>query len=269
MIGPMRRKTVVLGGVLAAALGLSADAQAKCAAPQPVLFAGAGKTVPADPVLYLFWPRYGGERVTLTAHDEKNRPLRLELTAADKNDAFSVHRIKLTTGGARTVTLKMPAEPYSFRRVSEWTFRVDPAWKPAAAAPGALAVKAVSSSWTCSFQLSQNLQVPQPAMAFRVAIADSEADYRAGRLRSALFPYHMRLFFTPYTDKPEPPAQGEIQLGHSNCIGPSFAWPAHPVYVGVYALQPDGSEAAVGQAPVRLEPPQRTAGKGGVPAMDE
>ena len=264
MIGRMRKETVVLGGVLGGALLLAADAQAKCAAPQPVIFAGADKTVPADPVLYLFWPHHGSERIALTARDEKDRPLRLELTAVDKNEAFSVHRIKLTTGGARTVKLKLPEEPYSFRRVSEWSFRVDPAWAAAAAAAanGSLAVREVSTSWTCSYQLSQNLQVPQPAAAFRVAIADSEADYRAGRLRSALFPYHMRLFFAPYGDKPEPPAQGEIQLGHSNCVGASFTWPAHPVYVGVFALRPDGSEAAVGQAPVRLEPPRRTAGAG-------
>lgn len=263
----MRRLSVrlaeLIGTVAIVLLAAPRGAAAKCAAPQPVVSPASGSRLPANPVLYVFWPRYSADKPPkLTAHDGQDRPVSLSQSLIARVEAFAVYQVKLAVARPGAVTLRAAPEPYSFWGVDTWQFTIDAGWRaPAAPRPAqALAITEARSRWVCSYQLSQNLTTPAAASAFRVAIADSAQDYAAGRLRSLVLPPHMAMFFGAGAGgRDNTHRRSELQLGHSNCIGSTWSWAAKPIYVGVFALQADGSEAPIGTAPVRVDPPGAAA----------
>lgn len=256
----------LIGALVAAAVLPPLPARAKCATPAPVL--SATGAVPPDPVLYLFWPSRGGkEPPPLKARDGQGHAVPVEQTALEKTEAFFVYRIRLTAPKAGSLTLEVPGDRSAGERSERWALRVQPGWKPPPPTPAfPLEVQTARFRWTCSHQLSQNLQLPVQAAAFRVTIADSLADYQAGKTRALVLPYHMAAFFGHDTPGGGKRTSGEIQLGHTDCIGNTFVWPAHPIFVGVTALLTNGTEAAVVTAPLQISPPAPSAGQ---PAVEK
>lgn len=257
---------VVLAAVAITAWAEPQAAEAKCAAPQPVLSPETGSRLPPNPTLYAFWPHLAGDKPPqLTARDAKGRSVGLTQSQIAETEAFVVYQLKLATSAAGTVTLKIPKETYSFWRVDSWQFTIDPGWRAPVPPPArsGLSVNTQSSRWTCSYQLSQNLTLPVAAAAFQVTIADSREDYAAGRLRHLVLPPQMAMFFGVSTSRDGHDAghpRSELQLGHSNCLGSTWTWTDKPIYVGLSALQPDGSAAPIGTAPVRVDPPATAPG---------
>jgi hypothetical protein len=241
---------------IAAGLLLSSIApfsQAKCAGPHAVLSPRPGSALPLDPVLYFFWPKRDKDQPQVKARGAAGDHVPVEQTKVAETESYTAYRVRVKTSKPGALTLELPKRDFYYGP-SSWRYELRADWQRPAQSEGAPTVRSESFRWTCSYQLSQNLQLPGHAVAYRLLISDATDPAKAGVKQALYVPPRMRQFF----ERDERPASGDsdqIELGYINCFGNTFTWQGKPILVDIYALFADGSEQRLGSAPMRVEPP--------------
>ena len=232
--------TSVFGASLAAS-----DAHAKCAAPGPKFEPESG-SVPTAPVLRLFastWASPGTP--TVTAIDAKGKKLSPVITTESTADAFTSYRLAFPAAAKGKLQVHYVGAN-GWTRDAEYT--VDPSWK----APGFVAPKVtlyrVQSSWTCSHQLTRNIQFPNVAPAYRLTFATTVAGL-AKSTTTLVLPADVKTMFVAYPST----VNADLALGHVNCMGSTYSWNGG-TFAKIVALFPDGSESEVSPG-IWLDPP--------------
>jgi len=247
---------MVRGGALAILLSaIAPQAGAKCAMPRAFFLPDTGSSMPASATVYLFVPQPGTPPTVIAQADGKDLPLKVDSLPAPT--AFSVTRVRFDATGHTTVELAVkpePGAPAAHRR--DVAYRIDPHWKRRGAGTTQIAkVEEECHRWTCSYQETQNLDVTEPAPAYRVEWAHVRADYVAGRRQSIVLPRRMEHFFAWPGGSPVP-AGGRLELGHVDCLGSAFEWAVPRLWVGVAALHADGAEGTPATTPTMVYRPR-------------
>jgi hypothetical protein len=235
-------------------------ARAECAVVDFVLAEDPSEQLPPDPVIHLFV--YSGqahdERTPLRVLSNEGHPLAVELKRVDVaagggRTPVAVYQARLRTGSARAFVVYLRGE----RPVE---FKIDPRWRGVAGAPVQITQIGVSTGAVCPQELTRDLGLSVKAAAYIVEWAKSEDDYRSGKRQRRWLPFQLPLAESfGVIDEEAAPVQpaGRLQLGEPACLGRNFVWPSgRPVYVGVVAILPDGSQTPLPQQPTRVAAPE-------------
>jgi hypothetical protein len=234
---------------------LSSPVFAECAVSHAIVSPPSGSTVPADPTLYFFWPQYDPKPPKLKAHGPGGAALVIEQTALAKVESFTTYRLRVKANKPGAIVLELGDRQADYGPKS-WRYTVSADWQPPAPAKsgGALQVKSQSSRWTCSYQLTQNIALPGRAAAYRVSIFSGNSNGKSRPAQELYVPPRMMQFFER-DEEPAPSEYDQLELGHINCFGHTFAWQGQPILIDIFALQPDGSESRVTAARMRVDSP--------------
>lgn len=206
--------------------------------PRSSLAPGADSVLPPGPVLHLFsWRAASTPLVRIEAY---GRDVAFEREVVSETRDVLSERISIPVGrGDLTVFVDGEAHHY----------RIDPHWSrgPARTVNVTRAEHDVWS-WTCSHTDAFYLWPSVDAPAYRVEWARTADDYRQGRRQSLVVPHDPAVFFA------DPDATALIGLGFLSCLGETFDPAELPVYVGVTALHPDGSEDDASPEPAVIGP---------------
>jgi hypothetical protein len=252
----MRRRGLVVAALLGLALA-PAPARGKCAMPAAVIVPPDGAALPPKPVLYAFVPGGFGKRpadaLPLTIVDGAGAKVSFRVTRLGEAPAFAAYRIEVDARAGSRITVKLTQQMYREVTIAR-TYAVAGDWKrPARGATAVTKVTHESHRWTCSHQLSQNLTPGRFAPAYRVEWAETEKAWRDGKRERLFLPYSKAEFWNWRNEKV--PQAALLELGHLDCMGSTFEWKGKPIYVGVAALHPDGSEDPPAAEPVKVSPP--------------
>lgn len=247
------RNAVLIFSALGAAW--SAPVLAKCAGPHAIVSPPGGSVVPASPTIYFFFPKRDRDKPKLRAHSDGGGALDIEQSVVAETESFTAYRLQVKTQKPGAIVIDLQAGEFYYGPKS-WRFNISADWRPPASTRSAAApvVSTRSFAWTCSHQLSQNLKLPGRAAAYRVAIHDFKSDGSGPPVQELIVPPRMMQFFER-NEKSDASAVDEIELGHINCFGNTFAWQNKPILVDVFALQPDGSESRLTAAPMHVDMP--------------
>ena len=254
----MIRPAVLMTSV-ALVLGAPSSSLASCMSPQPFLAPASGATLPADPVVFLFVPEglYGSPQVTMAIDvASAGSAVTHQVEQVSHNPAFTTYRIGLAARETKdlkiAVTFDLGGHPL---RSYEGRYRVAASLPEPVRTARRLAPPAYEhSSWTCSYQSTWNLETSVDAPAYRIEWAQSLEDYQAGQRSSVVLPGHVRRF---WTEDRRPPGRPKVELGHLDCMDHTLVWPGPRIWVGVWALLPDGSEVPLTDEPIPLSKPQK------------
>jgi hypothetical protein len=216
-----------------------------------------GSPLPPKPTLYVFvpgrWGRRPPETPPLTIVDGAGATVSFRVTRAGEVPAFSAYRVDVEARAGSRITVKLKYKAYGEVTLIR-SYSVTAAWeRPARGATAVTKVEREKRDWTCSFQSSRNLTPSRFAPAYRIEWALTPADWRGGVRGQVVLPYSKGEFWR--RDQSQVPQVALLELGHLDCIGFTFEWKGKPIYVGLAALYPDGSEDPPVVEPVRVSPP--------------
>jgi hypothetical protein len=241
-------------GISASVLAVAPEAQAKCAAPAPVMAPWSG-TVPTRPVLELLVPEWG-------AYEGQHTPPRVLAKAASGPAPRVLVKPDTAASGLKTFRVEIGAVPAGSlqvdllddtgKTVRSWSYVVDSGWKRPASSLAAITTRQVHKSWTCSDTNTTNLAFDGGAAGYRVVAASTAADLAAGRTQSFVIPRTMGIFWEAPSTSLQPV---DLELGHTDCFGDTFDWSKGAVVAEVRALLPDGTEQAVTAKPISISKP--------------
>lgn len=222
------------------------DASGKCMSLVSRFEPASGAVVPSAPVLRLFVPahRVAGLPV-VTATDAAGRAVKVVVTSESATDAFNSYRVSFGSLAKGDLMVRF-VDKYDISNYVAYT--VDPAWAAPKAVPPKVKVTRTETSWTCSHQLTRNLEFSSVAPAYRVSFAANKAAL-ASPVSSIVLPANVQ----PVWNSSEPVKKASIEIGHVDCMGYTHKW-SGGMWVRVTALRPDGSETDVVSA-LWLEPP--------------
>ena len=245
----MVRRITHLGLIIIAVQWMPLDAAADCMAARSFIAPVTGSTLPANPVLYAFVPwdlPTPGVEV-----DAGGASVTAKIEHLSTNDTFKSYRITIERAVAGEITVQVLLRVED--SVSVWAearYTLDPGWQKATQDRECRTtiVGKEQSGWTCSHNMTYNLEPSVQAIAYRLEWSTSAEDHAAGKRDSAVFPASLDGFFDPKQTGVTP----TIKLGHANCLSNTFRWPAALVYVGLTALHQDGSETPAVGTPVQV-----------------
>jgi len=250
----MRARGLLVAAVLGVAL-VPASAWGDCALPAAVVVPPDGATLPPNPVLFVFVPDHFGIRpsdtLPLTIVDRSRAKVSFRVTRFGAVPAFAAYRVDLSARAGTRITVGLRHRLYPDITIAR-TYSVTDAWKrPPRGTTTVTKVAHASSKWTCSYQSSSNLTPSRLAPAYRVEWALSPEDWRRGARGKLVLPYASLEFW----EEKKASQAALLELGHLDCLGFTFEWKGKPIYVGIAALHPDGSEDPPAAEPVRVSPP--------------
>lgn len=250
-------RKLVLGLALMLAGALPEAARASCASPRPFFAPTDGSILPANPVVFLFVPGFlQGDEIEIEL-DVANagRSTSSWSDVVSESPAFRTYRIEIAAPAGSELRVQA-----SFRINELPLYAIESRYRVADVEPPdagpAIPMKRPQyehSSWTCSYQSTWNLTPQVDAPAYRVEWAPTKDAYQARARETIVVPGRMNGFWRPYPGRSEGPAL--VQLGHLDCMDHTMVWPGAHIWVGVWALLPDGSEIALTDAPIRLTKP--------------
>lgn len=228
---------------------LAPEAGADCMAARSFISPATGSRVPADPVLFAFvpWDR-PVPGVEVTAGGEE---VEAKITHLSTTPTFKSYRIDVDRHQPGDIHVKVSLVVQDSEAVyTEATYTIDPAWKKTSKASEVKAkmLGKEVDAWTCSHNMTYNLEPSVQAPAYRVQWATTVEDYEAGKRQSAVFPFTLQGFF----DEKLEHVFTVIKLGHANCLSDTFKWPDALVYVGLAALHEDGTETPASKTPTEV-----------------
>lgn len=233
-------------------IAVSAPAAAKCMSPSAVLIPSSGK-VPVGAKLRLLLPAWAGKNKSPTLvvrAASKTIPVvttRLD-TAPGNLDAYLV---QVGTSGAGPMTVELQGKSGAVD--ASWSLEVDAGWKAPVLAKVTPTLARISTSWTCSHELSRQLTFAGVAEGYRVVTAATKADLADPKKTTSVYlPSAPGAFFGRSLS---PITTADLRLGFLNCFGETFQFSTTPVWGEIRALLPDGSEPVVSAAPVQIAAP--------------
>lgn len=248
-VGLVRMTLALVVGTLAAT-----SAAAMCMGPGVFLAPAAGTALPENPTLFLFVPSFRQVPEVTARTEEGERPV--TVSALSTGPALTSYQIRIEVEAGSVLSVHM-RDPRRKSDVTVSRFAVVPSLQSGTEPVTILVTEAEIFHWTCSFQKTQNIRLSEPAApAYRVEWSRTVAAYGSGLQQSVVVPATMLAFFDPAEAAAYP--QPVLELGHVNCFGNTLEWPGEdPLYVGITALQTDGTERQVTDVPMRLLSPRR------------
>jgi hypothetical protein len=245
MTEPMRLAHLVVAAtvLVAASSSLPSVAHGKCASPSPTIAPHGGSSLPVDPVLYVFMPRWFAKQDASVEVRAGDAPIEHEVSEVSTTDAFVTLRIEVRTNDADRIAVHL-RESNRDDPVLLGTYAIDPQWTgPSDRTVEVLSSERVKDRWTCSYNDAQFLTVTD-APAYRVDWTE------AGEPKSAVVPHNLHDFFL-WGDR-EPSEESRIGLGHVSCFGRTAAEgdALDPTSIVVTGLWPDGSRPASAPEPL-------------------
>lgn len=255
----MRRIAAVVAMMVAATMA-PAVAHAKCMYPRPFVSPDSGATLPPNPVLYLFVPGTmtpdAGEDAEVVSVDlsADGSAVASQVELVSRAPAFWTYRVTVARATPAGLKLKVTfaQDP---ERTLEASYTIGEA-SPAVQKPSRLMGRPWRESyfWMCSHQSTWNIPLAVEAPAYRVEWAYSLSDYETGPRAKVVFPRNLTSFFS-WDDSPELPPS-IVELGYVSCLGRNVSWASRRrIWAGVWALQADGTEVALNDAPLVLLKP--------------
>jgi hypothetical protein len=225
------------------ALLTPSPAQADCASPGLAFAPHAGATLPPDPIVYVFMPRWHARDSPKLQVRSGHRELAFEASEVSATDAFVAYRLAIATQGASKIEIGR-----DLRDSPDAFFEIDPDWVgPNERSVRVLDSKYVEDHWSCSFTDAHFLTLTD-APAYRVQWSE------AGDTRVAIFPRDIYDFFLR-GDRQADSNVGQIGLGHVSCFGQTASSRLELGSVVITGLWPDDLHAVdVEPNPDDLEP---------------
>ena len=224
--------------VLATAIGVgsSENAHAKCGVPTVTVAPHDGSTLPPDPIVHVFVPRWAdaSTRLELRVNDTL---VPVDIARVSETEAFVAWRIAFRAQPSDRVTIVQRDERRDDSSVLG-TFTIDSEWVgPAQRAIEVLERETVRNRWSCSYT-DAHFVTPTDAPAYHVAWTEG------GEAKSAVFPHDLGDFFQ-WGDAEPSSGPGRLGLGHVSCFGATAdASAVDPKSIVITGLWPDGNRAA-------------------------